>query len=468
MRATKIVCTIGPASRDPKVLRRLVQLTDVFRINFSHGDEEGHREEIDRIRRAARLSRRTVAILQDLPGPKIRVGRIAGGSVDLQRGSRLSLVGSDEEGTSRRIPVNYPDILRSVVKGNLLHLADGLIRLRVEEVLAGEVRCTVVAGGVLSSGKGLNAPGVNLRLQYPTQADVAHLKFGLRQGVDFVAASFVRTPSDIREVRRLLPSGGPRLIVKVEKREAVEDFDAILEEADGAMVARGDLGIEVPIERVPLIQKKIISKCNASGKPVIVATQMLVSMVNFPVPSRAEVTDVSTAILDGTDAVMLSDETTVGKYPVESVRMLDRIARSTESAFPSRPSIASDDGSRETSEAIGRAACRLADYVGAKAIVAPTQTGSTARRVAMYRPRQPIVAMCTDSKVARAMKLYRGVIPVVSKRAKTVDWLFARADTAVLKLGLARRGDRIVVTSGTPGLRGTTNVIKVSVVGSRA
>jgi pyruvate kinase len=234
------------------------------------------------------------------------------------------------------------------------------------------------------------------------------------------------------------------------------------------MVARGDLGIEVPIETVPVIQKDIIRKCNEVGKPVIVATQMLLSMVNFPVPSRAEVTDVSTAILDGTDAVMLSDETTVGKYPVEAVKMLDKIARSTEKSLQSNAGTIPEIEKSDTASAIARAACRLADYVGAKAIVAPTQTGSTARRVSMYRPRHPVVAICTQSQVARMLKLYSGVIPVVSRQARTVDWLFARADQAAEQLGLAKRGERIVVTSGTPGMKGTTDLIKVSVVGSGA
>jgi pyruvate kinase len=466
MRRTKIVCTIGPASRDPGTVRRLVPNVDVFRINFSHGDRSSHLDEIRTIRRVAKHAERLVALLQDLPGPKIRVGRIANGSVDLIRGSEVLMVSSEADGTASRIPINNPELLKSVDAGDILHLADGTIRLRVENASKKGARCIVLAGGILSSGKGVNAPGVRLKVEYPTRKDVDHLKFGLRQGVDFIAISFVRSASDVRAVRRLIPLDGPRVIAKIEKKEAVRNFDGILAEADGIMVARGDLGIEVPIETVPVIQKEIIRKCNEAGKPVIVATQMLLSMVNFPVPSRAEVTDVSTAILDGTDAVMLSDETTVGKYPVEAVRMLDKIARSTEKSLQSKavPEIETSD----TGSAIARAACGLADYVGAKAIVAPTQTGTTARRVSMYRPRHPIVAICTQSRVARMLKLYRGVVPVVSKRARTMDWLFARADLAAMQLGLAKEGERIVVTSGTPGMYGTTNLIKVSVVGSRA
>ncbi len=468
MRRTKIVCTVGPATREPKTIRRLISEVDVFRINFSHGDHKSHLEEVRTIRKEASRAGRTVAILQDLPGPKVRVGRIAGGAADLARGSQLLLTSSDVAGSATLIPVNNPALLPSLEAGDVLHLADGVIRLRVDEITPDGARCTVVAGGVLSSGKGVNAPGVKLKIEYPTPPDIDHLRFGLRLGVDYVAASFVRTPADLRSLRKLIPADGPLLIAKIEKQEAVRSFDGILSEADGVMVARGDLGIEVPIETVPAIQKEIISRCNEAGKPVIVATQMLVSMVNFPVPSRAEVTDVSTAILDGTDAVMLSDETTVGKYPVEAVRMLDKIARSTERSLWSYARPPAETESSETATAIARAACRLADYVGAKAIVAPTQTGSTARRVSKFRPRQPIVAICTGSGVARSLMLYRGVIPVVSRKAKTVDWLFERADAAAEELGLAKKGERIVVTSGTPGMKGTTNLIKVSVVGSRA
>jgi len=441
---------------------------DVFRINFSHGDRLSHVQEVRTIRREARRGDRTIAILQDLPGPKIRVGRIAGGAVNLPSGSQVVLTSAGVEGNASLIPIGNPDLLPAVGRGDVLYLADGIIRLRVDEPAAPGVRCTVLAGGVLSSGKGVNAPGVRLKIVYPTKKDVEHLALGLRLGVDYVAMSFVRTPSDVRAVRKLMPPDGPKLIAKIERKEAVRNLQGILDESDGAMVARGDLGIEVPIETVPAIQKEIIRRCNSAGKPVIVATQMLLSMVNSPVPSRAEVTDVSTAILDGTDAVMLSEETTVGKYPVEAVKMLDRIARSTERTLQSYSPTHAETQTDDTASAIARAACRLADYVRARAIVAPTKTGSTARRVSMYHPRQPIVAICTDSRVARELKLYWGITPILSRKAKTIDWLFERADAAAEELGLAKKGERIVVTSGTPGMKGTTNLIKVSVLGSRA
>ena len=450
------------------MVRRLAPHVDVFRINFSHGDRASHIQEIGTIRRESRRAGRIIAILQDLPGPKIRVGRIAGGAVELPNGSQVVLTPADVDGNATLIPVGNPDLLTSVGRGDVLYLADGIIRLRVEDAVAAGVRCTVLSGGILSSGKGINAPGVKLKIQYPTKKDIEHLRLGLRLGVDYVAMSFVRTPADVRAVRRLVPPEGPKLIAKIEKKEAVENLGDVLEESDGAMVARGDLGIEVPIETVPAIQKDIIGRCNSAGKPVIVATQMLLSMVNSPVPTRAEVTDVSSAILDGTDAVMLSEETTVGKYPVEAVRMLDRIARSTESGLQSYARAPAETETQDTASAIARAACRLADYVRAKAIVAPTETGATARRVSMYRPQHPIVAICTDARVARELKLYRGIVPLVSKKASTIDWLFERADEAAEQLGLAKKGERIVVTSGTPGMKGTTNLIKVSVVGSRA
>jgi pyruvate kinase len=467
MRKTKIVCTVGPASKDSAIVRKLVQKVDVFRINFSHGTIAGHQRDIRTIRNEALRAGKIVGILQDLPGPKTRVGRIQGGSVELVRGSEVLLTGEPVEGDARRISVNNPALLESVRVGDLIYLADGLISLKVTHTLQENARCTVLVGGVLGSGKGVNAPGVKFKVQFPTPKDLQLLALGLREGVDFVALSFVRSPADVKALRRHLTGRIPMLIVKVEKREAVKNFDQLLDEADGVMVARGDLGIEVPIETVPTIQKHIIRKCNTAGKPVIVATQMLVSMVNSPVPTRAEVTDVSNAILDGADAVMLSDETTVGKYPVEAVNMLERIALSTEKSLSTYSQPLVEGRASDTGEAIGRAACRLADYVHAKAIVAPTQSGSTARRVAMYRPAQPIVALCTEPRVARRLKLVRGVHPVMTKQAKTMDWLFERADLAAEEMGLARRGERIVVTSGTPGMMGTTNLIKVSVVGSR-
>lgn len=468
LRRTKIVCTIGPATRDQSMVRRLVACgVDVFRINFSHGDRGEHLEEIRTIRKEAVRAKKTVAILQDLPGPKIRVGKIENGAVDLVKGSSLLLTSRKVLGNESEVSVNYPDLIRFVKRGDTLHLADGLIRLKVEETTADGASCTVAVGGTLSSGKGVNAPGVRMKIKYPTPQDVEHLKFGLSHGVDFVALSFVRSPSDVKAARRLFGRSDASVIAKVEKREAVENFDPLLEVADGIMVARGDLGIEVPIERVPVIQKEIISKCNEAGKPVIVATQMLVSMVSSPVPSRAEATDVSTAVLDGADAVMLSDETAVGKYPVEAVLTLERIAKSAERVLGKYGHPLPEEETLPTEEAIARAASRLARYVGAKVIVTPTHTGSTARRISKYRPEQPIVALCTAPSVARRMKLCWGVVPVLARQSRTTDRLFALAESTVLFLGLAEPGDRMVMLSGTPGVGGSTDLIKVLRVAGR-
>lgn len=440
---------------------------DVFRINFSHGTKSEHLQEIRSIRSEAERAGRIVAILQDLPGPKIRVGRFRAGSVELTKGSSFLLTSKSVLGDQGRASVNYPEMIRSLAEGDILHLADGLIRLRVEELTSDGASCVVIAGGTLSSGKGVNAPGIRMKIRYPTPEDVGHLKFGLDQGVDYVALSFVRGPSDVRAVRRLLRGSKVSVIVKVEKREAVENIAALLSEADGVMVARGDLGLEVPIERVPIIQKEIIDRCNDAGKPVIVATQMLVSMVNNPVPSRAEATDVSTAVLDGADAVMLSEETAVGKYPVEAVLMLERIAKSTERVLGRYTRQHPEGGTLPTEEAIARAACGLARYVGARAIVAPTQTGSTARRVSKYRPEQPIIALCSMPSVARRLKLNWGVVPVITRQTRSTDSLFARAESAARSMGLVKTGDKMVMSSGTPGVGGSTDLIKVMTVGGR-
>jgi len=468
LRRTKIVCTIGPASRAPSLVGKLLRAeVDVFRINFSHGNRATQLEEMATIRKQAQRLGRTVAILQDLPGPKIRVGKMSNGSVELTKGSEFTLTARQAVGDGRLATVNNPALIRSVRRGDIIHLADGLIRLRVVESLSDTVRCVVLAGGTLSDGKGVNVPGAKLNIGYPTRNDREHLAFGLEHGVDFVALSFVRSSEDVRSVRRLLPRReGPMLVAKIEKREAVDNFDSILREADGVMVARGDLGIEVASERVPVIQKGIIEKCNEAAKPVIVATQMLVSMVDSPVPTRAETSDVATAVFDGADAVMLSDETAVGKYPVEAVKRLDKIARAAERDFGKYGHVQAEQNTvSPVEDAIARAACRLAGYIGAKTIVAPTQTGSTARRVSKHRPGQPILALCSSARVARQVKLSWGVLPVLVKQAKTTDRLFTMAESAAVSLQLAGRGDKMVVTSGTPGVGGSTDLIKVIEVG---
>jgi pyruvate kinase len=376
---------------------------DIFRINFSFGDAKSHSDEILNLRREAHRSRRELGILQDLPGPKIRIGKMLGGSADISKGHSFILTSKPILGNSHRASINNTQLISFLKPGDIVFIADGIIELRVDKVRDGQANCIVLVGGRLGSGKGVNVPGAKLKIRYPTPEDLGHLEAGKALGVDFIALSFIRTAKDIRSVRDWAKQKSSSLfiIAKIEKREAVANFDSILKESDGVMIARGDLGIEVPIERVPMIQKEIIRKCNASGKPVIVATQMLESMVFSPVPTRAEATDVSTAILDGADALLLSDETAIGRYPIEAIRVLDKIAAVTEPHLP--PLHHSTDELRPLSveEAVGHAAAQLADDIQASAIVAPTQTGLTAIRVARYRPRAPIIAICVDRDIAR-------------------------------------------------------------------
>lgn len=468
MRSAKIVCTIGPSSGNPTTIESLIGAgVDVFRVNFSHGNRRSQREYIDNVKHAARRLGKIVALLQDLPGPKIRVGRIGGGAITLQKGGRITLTTREVVGSEGIVSLNYPEVIRTLRRGERIFLADGGIVLEVGDVGGEQALCSVLSGGLLSSGKGLNVPGAQIDIDYPTDEDLSHIGFGLSSGVDFIALSFVRSASDVRAVRDAIRARrtSVSLVAKIEKKEALQQFDSILKEADAIMVARGDLGIEVPIETVPSVQKEIISKCNDAGKPVIVATQMLLSMVNSPTPTRAEVADVSTAIQDGADAVMLSDETAVGSYPVESVEMLDRIARATESAPRRQPSEHSEPGNPGIEEAVAHAACDLADYIGAAAILAPTQTGSTARRVAKYRPGRPIIAMCTREAVARNLKLCWGVTPTIASQVLTTERLLEQARKVARSLKLGDSKSSIVVTSGTPGRKGSTDLVKVLPIG---
>jgi pyruvate kinase len=464
MRRAKIVCTIGPSTRDRKTIARLIAAgVDVFRINFSHGDNRSHEEDIANVRETAGRLGSVVGILEDLPGPKIRVGKVGGGATTLEKGRSFSLTSRNVLGDETKVSVNNQALIRSLVKGSRIFLADGVIELEAREVSKWEAVCTVVNGGVLSSGKGVNVPGTRLRLDYPTKQDISHIEFGLLKKVDFIALSFVRNASDVKAVKRVLRDREQEvpLIAKIEKREAVRNFKHILDVVDAVMVARGDLGVEVPVEQVPSIQKGILAKCNETGKPVIVATQMLLSMMNSPSPTRAEVTDVSTAILDGADALMLSDETAVGRFPVETVGMLDRIARAAEEGSTEFTPERIGAGVVSVGEAVAHAACDLAEYIGAAAIFAPTQTGSTAKRVAKYKPSKPIVAMCTHEEVARNLKLYWGVIPVLTEEVGTTDKLLEEAKESARLLGLARPRTKIVVTSGTLGVKGSTDLVKV-------
>jgi pyruvate kinase len=465
-RKTKIVCTIGPSTDTPEHIRELIQAgMDVARLNFSHGSHDTHKKSIRTIRSVSKELGKDVGILQDLGGPKIRLGDLPDQERELQVGERIFL--SPFRGRDPAyIPVNYPYIVEDVSIGDPIMLADGRVELRVDGKERDYLAAQVVVGGIIQSHKGVNLPSSLLRIPSFTEKDQADLDVGMKQGVDIVALSFVRQESDLDPVKKILDQQAhrPLLIAKIEKPQAVERLKAILDRVDGVMVARGDLGVEMPLEQVPMIQKRIIGTARKAGKPVITATQMLRSMMENPRPTRAEATDVANAILDGTDALMLSDETAMGKYPTESVRMLDRIARAVE------PNLEWDhfiedpmpESLPPTEAAISRSACWLAHDVKAAAIVAFTSSGSTARLVSRLRPPYPIIALTPHSSTLRQLHLSWGVIPDRVTAVQDTDAMFSLAGSWVLANGIAQKGDHIVLTAGIPvHVQGTTNLLKI-------
>ncbi|MEE8472582.1 MAG: pyruvate kinase [Dehalococcoidia bacterium] len=470
-RRTKIVCTIGPASGSALVIERLIRAgMDVARLNFSHGTHEQHAGFVRTIRRISARLGQSVAIMQDLPGSKGRTGKLRDGQVNLKQGAGFTLTTRAVAGDQHRVSINLPGLPRQVKAGISIFLNDGAIHLVVESTTDTDVVCRVEAGGPLGPSKGINVPGVDLNLASITREDERHLSFGLEQGVDFVALSFVSGAGDILQARQFLADRGAEtpLIAKIERQEALRNIDDILQVADGVMVARGDLGLEIPVQRVPLAQKEIVSKCNRAGKPVIVATQMLESMVASPSPTRAEVADIANAILDGTDAMMLSAETATGSYPVRAVRMMSSIALRTETALPFSQILEKKgaDLVPQTDDAIAYAACHAAQQLRAAAIVAFTASGSTARRVAKYRPRAPILALTPSESVGRSLALVWGVHPVQVAEPLAVERMFAEGARKALELAVADRGDLIVITAGVPkGDSGNTNLLKVERVG---
>jgi len=466
-RRTKIVATIGPATGEPDRLRALVEAgVDVMRFNFSHGTREEHRRWIQLVRRFSAELGRPVAILQDLQGPKIRVGELRDHRpVVLEEGSEVVIGAHTEEGTAQRLSVTYPELVREVRTGDRILLADGELELAVTSVGPQEVRARVVRGGLLEEHKGINLPGVTLRAPALTDKDVEDLRFGLEAGVDFVALSFVRRAEDVARARELMERLGRTvpLVAKLEKAEAVDHLEEIMQASDGVMVARGDLGVELAPERVPTLQKHIIRRANELGIPVITATQMLESMVDHPRPTRAEASDVANAILDGTDAVMLSAETAVGRYPLEAVRMMDRIAVEVEAASPQLYQAPRQHDRRlGIAEAVAAAACRLSHDLRAKAIVVITRSGRTAQLVSKNRPAEPIVALTEDEAVARGLCLWWGVHPVVIEFREDTDAMLTHAEEELLRRGLVEPGDVLVVTGSAPIIaRGRTNFVKV-------
>jgi len=472
MRKTKIVCTIGPASESLENTKKLIQAgMNVARLNFSHGDFEEHGNRIKNIRQACRELGKTVAILLDTKGPEIRLGNLAEEPIELVAGEFVTLTTENILGDRHRIPVTYSDLPRDVKAGDTILLDDGLIGLKVVEIQGTEIKCEIQNSGPIKSKKGVNVPGVAISLPGITEKDANDILFGIEQGIDFIAASFVRRASDVLEIRELLERHNAshiQIIAKIENRQGVDNLDEILEVADGLMVARGDLGVEIPVEEVPLVQKMMIEKCNRAGKPVITATQMLDSMQRNPRPTRAEASDVANAIFDGTDAIMLSGETAAGKYPVESVMTMARIAERAEAALEYREIFLRQASAQQTTvtEAISQAVANSALDLDADAIITSTESGYTARMVSKYRPKAPIIAVTPVEHVMRSLQLVWGVIPVLGKPAKTTDEMFDIAVNGAVESGLVKLGDTVVITAGVPvGRSGSTNLIKIHTVG---
>jgi pyruvate kinase len=473
MRRTKIVATLGPASSGPEVLARLIQSgMDVARLNFSHGGHEEHRERVRQVRETSERLGVSVACLQDLSGPKIRTGRLGQGEgVLLTEGEGFTLTTESVVGTAERVSTTYQWLPRDVRRGHRILLDDGLIELEVSAVEGNEVRTRVVNGGLLKSNKGINLPGVPLSTPALTEKDREDLAFGLSLDVDYVALSFVRRREDVMELRELLSAQGrPDLpvIAKIEKPEAVDNLASILAVADGVMVARGDLGVEVPTEHVPTLQKEIIRQANQAGRVVITATQMLESMVEHPRPTRAEASDVANAILDGTDAVMLSAETATGAYPVEAVATMGRIAGFTErqlfrpgGARQRRRSDLAAAGGSTVARAVAMASCGAAEQLDARCIVAFTESGATARLVSHFRPAVPVIAFTPSERVRRQLALAWGVKPLHSPHYETTDEMLSAGLSNLEASGLVSAGDTVILVCGTTALSGATNMMKV-------
>ena len=467
MRRTKIVATIGPASRDPETLVRMIEAgMDVARLNFSHGTHEQHADTAERVRSAAGRAGRPVALLQDLPGPKLRIGTLQNGVAELKPGDVVTFAcGVDDgtEGDARHMTISWAGLADAVETGEVLYLADGAIRLRTQAVRAGdrEVDALVEIGGAVASRQGVNLPNETTALPAVPEEDFEHLSAGMRMGVDMVALSFVRTPDDVQSVRERTRVP---LIAKFEKPQAIDRAEEILRVSDCIMVARGDLGIELPIERVPIVQKKLLAMAGALARPAITATQMLDSMVTSSRPTRAEVADVANAILDGTDAVMLSQETAVGQYPVGAIAMMAAIARETEKELPHDRWIESRvrRDARDPSYTVAYNACRAARELGLTALVIPTLSGRSVRLVSAHRPDVPIYCLSPGRETVRRCQLMWGVTGAPMKRFEVTEQLIAEAAKRTLELGWAKRGDRIGITAGLPsGRPGSTSLFQV-------
>ena len=471
MRKTKIICTVGPATSTPETLKALVDAgMNVARLNFSHGDYQFHGKTIEILRSIPTLPEKPLALMQDLCGPKIRLGMLPSDGLMVGEGEEVTFVEKEKGNSIDELPLPIPTLFAMVRVGEPIMINDGRIKLTVIDRDADKIRAQVKIGGKISSRKGVNLPQTHLPVSSITEKDLLDLRFGIQNNLDLVAVSFVRSPADLEPAQRMIEAAGKqvKIIAKIERREAVENFDEILKVVDGIMVARGDLGVEVPLEQVPLIQKDIIHRCNRAGKPVITATQMLESMIEAPDPTRAEVTDVANSVVDGTDAIMLSGETAVGKYPIAAVQMMGKIAIETEKSLPdgTLKSYGYQAGSLSVTESVAEAVCRMAYEVGAKAILCHTSSGSTAKLVSKYRPTTRIIALTSEEISYRQLALSWGVEPLlISSASKTEEMLINLINT-VVEMGVAQEGDKVVITSGIPvGKPGSTSLIKVHTIG---
>ena len=475
MRRTKIICTIGPSSQDEDMLRKIILAgMNVARFNFSHGDYEEHGLKLERTRKISRELNLPVAVLLDTRGPEIRLRDFAEGKVELKAGQKFTLTTEEIMGTAERATITYKNLPQDVKPGDSILLDDGLIGLKVEEVQGDtEIVCTVMNDGPISNHKGVNVPGVKLNLPFIDEKDHADIVYACEKGFDFIAASFVRSKEDVLQIREILKEHNSKIqiISKIESLQGIQNLEEIIEVSDGIMVARGDMGVEIPMEEVPIIQKRIIKLTTAAGKNVITATQMLDSMMKHPRPTRAEATDVANAIYDGTSAIMLSGETAAGKHPVEAVRTMALIAETTENDinYANRLKSRPDDKDNNITNAISHAACTTAHDLGAKAIVTVTKTGGTAKMLSKFRPSCPIIGCTPNPTVCRQMNLSWGVTPLMMDEKSSTDELLDGAIDAAVEHGLLKEGDVTVITAGIPlGVSGNTNMLKVTTVGNKS
>lgn len=472
MRKTKIICTMGPATESEDVLKDLMLSgMDVARLNFSHGTHEETLEKINLIKKVREEIDVPVAILLDTKGPEVRIKDFKEGKAELKEGQKFTLCTDDVEGDENQVSITYAHLTQDVVPGNRILIDDGLIEMEVLSVKSNKIICQVKNGGVVSNKKGVNIPNVSLSMPYMSQKDIDDILFGIEQDVDFIAASFVRSANDVREIKNLLHNHGGRnikVIAKIENAESVENIDDIIRESHGIMVARGDMGVEIDMQDLPVIQKSLIKKTYRAGKVVITATQMLDSMIRNPRPTRAETTDVANAIYDGTSAIMLSGETAIGKYPVETVKTMASIAERTENDidYVKRLERMNFDSRMDVTNAISHATCTTAHDLHAAAVIALTYSGGTAMQLSRFRPSCPIIAPTLSVKARRQLNLSWGVIPIMSEARSNTDELFDHAVECAQKTGLIKDGDLVVITGGMPmGVAGTTNIMKVHLVG---